>query len=166
MKENLHWTQRAFDRRLSIQQNGQEVGSMYSPLFARDVEAQLHQLHVLFDVQGFLFNSVDILDLANHRRSLGKITLRYGRKAELQLPTGERYVWKRSNFLMRRWTLSRLDQPGSSEVIHYEQLRAFFTQEGSITPSDTTSPQAALLILTGLFVGQYFRKRRRRAAAA
>ena len=56
------------------------------------------------------------------------------------------------------------EQP-TNELIHYERIWEFFSDKGTIEVFSQT-PNMELLILTGLFVRNYFLRRRRAAAAA
>ena len=166
MGKKLHWIREAFSRKISIIDQEQLIGEMWQDaLFSYDVEARLNDMHVLFDLKGFLKRSVNIHDLKNNRKIIGVIHFSFGRKAELFLPTRERYLWRRKSFFMQEWSLLRQSEETSQEVFHYAQLRSFFSDEGEIS-GIFNDKHSALLILSGLFIGNYFKRRRRRAAAA
>ena len=166
MGKTLHWVKEAFSREVNILDGDQPIGKMWQDsIFSHDVHAKLNQSFLLFDVRGFLKRSVNIHDLHNENKIAGVVHFSFGRKAELVLATGEKYLWRRRNFFMKEWDLLQTEQNGNPEIFHYEQLRSFFKETGDITGvfSDT---HADILVLTGLFIGNYFRRRRRRAAAA
>jgi len=166
MGAKLHWIKEAFSRKISILDQDHEIGVMWQDsMFSHDVHAKLRNVHVLFDVKGFLKRSVNIHDLNNSNKIIGVVNFSFGRKAELLLPNGKTYLWRRQNFFMREWSLIQVSENESSEVLHYELLHSFFVDKGEVS-GKLANEQAELLILTGLFIGNYFRRRRRRAAAA
>jgi hypothetical protein len=161
MGKKLHWVKDAFSRTIVILEEDREVGRLSRrSLLSFDIEATLHQVHLLFDVKGFILHTVDIIDLANNGRVVGTITFSFGKKAEISLATGERYLWRRQNFLMRRWTLTKIDS--SEEVLSYQRLRDFFAESGNVEGAAVSE----ILILTGLFIGRYFLRKKRVARAA
>lgn len=167
MATKLGWIKHAFERTVDITNGQQVIGSLHREVFNRDVEARLNSVHVLFDVTGFIRHSVNIHDLNNNNAIIGHIEFSFGKRAELHLPTGETYLWKRHDWLIRDWSMVATDaqeQP-TTEVVHYERIWELFTDKGTIDiPMQT--PNVELLILTGLFVRNYFLRRRRARAAA
>ncbi|MCY7357612.1 MAG: hypothetical protein LH609_09090 [Rudanella sp.] len=165
MTAKLNWTKEAFSREVVITSNGQTVGGMHRNLLERDVEASLNKTHIKFDVMGFLLHSVNIHDLGANNQIIGTITFRFGKRAELQLANGDRYTWKRHNILMRDWDMIRegATDAADREVVNYHLTRQFLSDHGDISV-DTGVPQLDVVILTGLFVRNYFQRRRRAAA--
>ena len=167
MATKLGWIKHAFDRTIDITDGQQVIGTLHREVLSRDVEARLNNVHVMFDVTGFIFNTVNIHDLANNNDIIGRIEFSFGKRAELHLATGETYLWKRHSVLMHDWSLMATDQheQPTNELIHYERIWEFFSDKGTIEVFSQT-PNMELLILTGLFVRNYFLRRRRAAAAA
>jgi hypothetical protein len=166
MGKKLHWVREAFSRTIVIRDGEKEVGKMArQSVFSNDMEAALNQSHFIFDVKGFILHTVDIIDLNQNNKIVGVITFSFGRKAELALVSGEHYLWRRRNFLMRNWTLIKEGSTSSAEIVHYERVKRFFAEEGDV---DSILPgvNSDLLILAGLFIGGYFLRRKRMAAAA
>lgn len=165
MGKKLHWVKEAFSRTIVVLDGEKEVGKLSrQEVFSYDIEAKLNQTHLLFDVKGFVLHTVDVIDLNQNNKVVGVITFSFGRKAELTLSTGEKYLWRRQNFLMRRWTMTKVSRDSSQEILSYERLRNFFSQEGDINGSPESGSE--LLILAGLFIGGYFLRKRRIAGAA
>ncbi len=167
MKKELSWTKEVFSRKITIMEAGQPVGNMQRDTFSPDVDASLHGTHLRFDVTGFLIHDVAIYDLNANGQKIGAITLHFGKRAELRLETGDIYIWKRHNMLMREWDMIREDNTGtdSQEVINYSLTRQFFAESGDIE-LDNDAPNASIVILAGLFLRNYFQRRRRMAAGA
>ncbi|MBO0933528.1 hypothetical protein [Fibrella aquatilis] len=167
MATNLHWVKQAFERDVHITENGVEVGQLHRALLERDVNASLYTTRLRFDVTGFLINTVNIHDLAAADRIVGTIKFYFGKRAELTLDTGTVYTWKRHNILMRQWNMIRegATDTDDKEVVNYSLTRLFFTQEGDIQ-ADLPSPEVDIVILAGLFIRNYFQRRRRTAAGA
>lgn len=141
------------------------VGRMHRDLLAWDVKAYLNNVRLWFDVKGFLRHTVDVHQwIGEEDKIIGQIAFTWGRTAELQLTSGEKYLWQRQNFLMHEWSLLREDDQ-KREVIHYDQTRAFLADEGEIELLQS-SPNMEVLILSGLFVRNYFLRKRRMAAAS
>jgi len=166
MTAKLNWTKEAFSREVVITSNSQTVGGLLGRFFERDVEATLFDTHIKFDVMGFLLHSVNIHDLVADNQIIGTITFHFGKRAELKLANGERYTWKRHNILMREWEMIRegATDADDREVVNYHLTRQFFSDHGDISV-EADVPQANVVILTGLFVRNYFQRRRRAAAA-
>ena len=171
MSKNLTWAKEAFDRTTVLLDRGQVVGRMQREgVFDRDVEAYLNDVHLRFDVTGFIVHSVNVHDLSNGSQIIGHITFSFGKRAELRLATGETYVWKRHNMLMRDWDMIREGNGDATyqEVVSYSLTRQFFADNGDISIEDesATANHADVVVLAGLFIRNYFQRRRRAAAAA
>ena len=169
MNRKLSWTKEAFSRDFRIMQDGQVIGEMHHNLFSNDVEAYLNEVYIRFDVEGFLFHSVILFDPKANDKVIGHIEFRFGKQAELKLSSGEAYLWKRHNVLMREWDmiLETASSLPESEVVNYERTQKFFKDAGDIViEKDEQSPMVEIVILTGLFIRNYFQRRRRLAVVA
>lgn len=169
MDRKLTWIKEAFSRDVHIMQNGEIVGGMRRDILSNDVEASLNGIHLRFDVTGFLFHSVNIHNLDAANQLIGHIEFRFGKQAELTLASGESYLWKRHNMLMREWDMIREDPDGlpEKEIVSYDLTRKFFEDAGDITISGDGQPlNIEIVIVTGLFIRNYFQRRRRIVAAA
>lgn len=166
MATTLSWVKEAFSREVHLMENGQEVGRLHRAVFERDVDASLHNVQLRYDVTGFLFHSVNVHDVKANNRIVGTITLHFGKRAELKLENGTVYVWKRHNMLMREWAMIREGTIDTEkEVVNYAMTRQFLADHGDIS-TDLTAPEADIVVLTGLFIRNYFQRRRRAAAAS
>lgn len=168
MSKSLTWTKEAFNRTTTLLDNGRIVGQMQREgIFDRDVDAHLNGVHLRFDVTGFILHSVNIHDLSNDNQIIGHITFSFGKRAELQLANGKTYLWKRHNVLMREWEIIREGNKHTDdqEVVSYSLTRQFFVDHGDISVEDESS-DASILILTGLFLRNYFQRRGRMNAGA
>ncbi|WP_266362181.1 hypothetical protein [Tellurirhabdus rosea] len=163
METKLHWMKEAFSREVVLMDGDHIVGRMHRELLHRDVDAELNNIRLHFDVQGFLLHKVAVSQKTETgERLIGHIEFNWNKSAELRLTTGECYLWKRQNVLMYEWSL--ISENDQQEVIHYDRTRAFFGDEGEIELLKS-SPNAEVLILTGLFVRNYFLRRRKIASA-
>jgi len=163
METKLHWVKEAFSREVVLMDGQRTVGRMHREMLARDVDAELNAVRLHFDVQGFLIHKVVVTQQTDAGpQAIGWIEFNWGRSAELVLNTGERYRWQRQNVLMHQWSL--ISENDHQEVIHYDRTRAFFGDEGEIELL-RSSPHPEVLILTGLFVRNYFLRKRKIAAA-
>lgn len=162
MIAKLNWTKEAFSREVLITNDGQPIGRMHRDLLERDVEATLFDTHIKFDVMGFLVHSVNVHNLADNNQIIGTITFSFGKRAELVLNNGDRYTWKRHNILMRDWNMIRegATDADDHEVVNYHLTRQFLVDHGDISV-EADVPQANVVILAGLFVRNYFQRRRR-----
>lgn len=165
MNKKLNWTKEAFSREVVLSEGGQPVGGMQRNGLSHDVDAYLYDTRLRFDVTGFLLHSVNVHDANAGNRIVGQIVFHFGKRAELTLATGEVYTWKRHNMLMREWDMIRESATDADdhETVNYLLTRAFFADNGDIRVDDD-SPNAALVVLTGLFVRNYFQRRRRMVA--
>ncbi|GAB3268572.1 hypothetical protein GCM10027347_38100 [Larkinella harenae] len=162
MEKQLHWVKEAFSRQVVIMDGEQVVGGMHRDLLVRDVDAHLNGIHIFFDVQGFLVHSVNIHDKNADNKIIGRIDFEGFNGASVYLETGEKYTWCRENFTMHQWSLL-MDKPGADvgqEIVHYDRTRKFLADEGTIELV-TDMPNAEMLILTGLFVRNYFLRKRK-----
>ncbi len=166
MNKKLNWTKEAFSREVVITEDSQPVGRMQRNGLSHDVETYLYGVRLRFDVTGFLLHSVNIHDVNASDRIVGQITFPFGKRAELTLATGAVYTWKRHNMLMREWDMIRegATDADDRETVNYSLTRAFFVDNGDIRVDDDSS-NAVLVVLTGLFVRNYFQRRRRMVAA-
>ncbi|MGA0557142.1 hypothetical protein ACO2Q8_10850 [Larkinella sp. VNQ87] len=166
MEKQLHWVQEAFSRRVVIMDGDRVVGGMHRDLLTRDVDAHLNGVHIFFDVRGFLVHSVNIHDKKADNTIIGRVDFEGFGGATVQLETGEKYIWRRENFMMHEWSLVSGNSPSDAEreIVHYDRTRMFLADEGTIELV-TERPNAEMLILTGLFVRNYFLRRRKIAAS-
>ena len=70
---------------------------------------------------------------------------------------------------MREWDMIQ-ESPGGlpeKEIVNYDVTRKFFEDAGDIgVDNEEKSPTIEVVILTGLFIRNYFQRRRRLAAIA
>ncbi|WP_234736192.1 hypothetical protein [Tellurirhabdus bombi] len=162
METKLHWVKEAFSREVVLMEGERVVGKMFREVLARDVHAYLNNVQLHFDVEGFLLHKVTLYQHINgEKHAIGHIEFDWDKTAELQLATGEKYLWQRQNFLMHEWSI--ISENDQQEIIHYDRNRAYLSDEGDIELL-TSSPNAEVLILSGLFVRNYFLRRRKIAA--
>jgi len=173
MSRNLTWTKEAFNRTTTLLDQGRVVGRMQrESVFDQDVDAYLNGTHLRFDVTGFIAHLVNVYDLSAENQLIGHITFSFGKRAELQLTSGETYLWKRHNLLMRNWDMIRegSEQTDDQEVVSYALTRQFFADHGDISVdaeiATATPANADVVLLAGLFIRNYFQRRRRAVAAA
>ncbi|WP_460673622.1 hypothetical protein [Larkinella ripae] len=165
MEKQLHWVKEAFSRSVVIMDGPNVVGGMHRDLLVRDVDAHLNGIHIFFDVRGFLVQSVNIHDKNAGDRIIGRIDFAGFNDASVQLENGEKYTWRRENFMMHEWSLvaDNPDSKAAQEIVHYDRTRMFLADEGTIELV-TDRPNAEMLILTGLFVRNFFLRKRKIAA--
>ncbi|MEZ0539472.1 hypothetical protein [Fibrella arboris] len=163
----LNWVKEAFSRDVHLLENGVEVGQLHRAVLERDVDASLHDVRLRFDVTGFLIHAVNVHDLKADNRIIGTITFHFGKRAELRLGTGAVYTWKRHNILMRQWDMIRegATDAEDKEVVNYTRTRQFMADHGDIE-TELASPESDIIVLTGLFIRNYFLRRRRAVAVA
>ncbi|GAB3709251.1 hypothetical protein GCM10027592_45250 [Spirosoma flavus] len=169
MSQKLNWVKEAFSREINIVQGGQVVGTMHRNILSRDVDAYLNNVRIQFDVTGFLLHSVNIHNQNANNQIIGHIEFSFGKRAELKLTDGRSYIWKRHNVLMREWDMIRENPDGSpdKELVNYDLTHRFFEEHGDITVNENDeSTPVEVIILTGLFIRNYFQRRRRMAAVA
>lgn len=168
MNRKLSWTKQAFSRDVIIMQADQVAGGMHRDLLSNDVEAYLHKTRLRFDVTGFLVHSVNLHDMNADNQLIGQIELRFGKQVELTLTGGDSYRWKRHNVLMREWDMIRETPDGlpEKEIVSYDLTRKFFEDHGDIEVDESgIVPNVDVVILTGLFIRNYFQRRRRLVTA-
>ncbi|GAB3932778.1 hypothetical protein [Larkinella terrae] len=165
MEKQLHWVKEAFSRSIVIMDGEKVVGGMHRDLLVRDVDAHLNGVHIFFDVAGFLVHSVNIHDKDAGDKIIGRIEFEGFNGAVVRLETGEKYTWQRENFMMHEWSIvaGNAESKTGHEIIHYDRTRLFLADEGTIELVSAL-PNAEMLILTGLFVRNYFLRRRKIAA--
>ncbi|AXE17927.1 hypothetical protein DR864_09365 [Runella rosea] len=163
LPSKLQWVNGAFSRVTQLIDGKKVVGELKRELFSSDVIARLNDTTLRFDVRGFLKKQVDVYD--HNNTIIAVIELHMGRTATLHL-NGETYIFKKNGFLSREWSLIH-DLPDTEqdpEVIHYTAVRTFFKKEGELALLEP-SPESDVLILTGLFLRNYFVRRQAKKAA-
>jgi hypothetical protein len=163
LPSRLQWVNAAFSRVTQLIDGEKVVGELKRELFSADVTARLNDTALRFDVRGFLKKQVDVYD--RNDNVIATIELHMGRKATLHL-NDETYIFKKNGFLSREWSLIH-DLPDTEqdpEIIHYTTVRTFFKNEGELRLLEP-SPQSDVLILSGLFLRNYFLRRQAKKAA-
>lgn len=141
LPRKLHWVKKAFSSTFYLKDGDDTVGSLRSAAFSSDVEARLNGAHLRFDVRGILNQRVEVQDLARQNAVLGTVAFGWNHhSATLTLASGERYSWKRQDWLTRQWSLSRPGTDTDPEVVHYTKLREFFSTEGTLELLEIVAP--------------------------
>ena len=166
MEKSLNWVKKAFNRTIEFKNASDiTVGTITFKLFNREIKAVLNNKNYTFDIEGIFTKEVTVLDELN--QEVARLQLGFNGKAEAQLNNGEKYIWKRADFFMRKWELIH-DLPFTDNdpvIINYDRERNFFNEQGQISLLESNE-NTELLTLIGFFIGFYFLRRRRRAAAA
>jgi hypothetical protein len=166
LPQHLNWVKKAFNRTIQFtDDNNQMVGDIRFAPFSQHVSANLNNIKLNFDIQGFINKDVTITNDANE--VLGHIKLGFRSKAEIALTNGEVYIWKREDFFQQEWTIIH-DLPNTDNdpvSVSYNRTRDFLTEKGGINLEEQGNTHEELLVLTGFFLGFYFLRRRRKVAA-
>jgi hypothetical protein len=166
LPDTLNWVKKAFERTIQFTNGANEIiGFIQFEPFNSRVTANLNDLTVHYDIQGFINKEVRISN--GQDEELGQIKLGFTSKAEIVLTNGEIYVWKREDFFQKEWTLIH-DLPNTDNdpvSVSYNRTREFFAEKGSIKLEESSANEP-LLVLTGFFIGYYFLRRKRKMAAA
>lgn len=161
----MKWTKKAFNRTIILTDDtDKEIGYITFELFNSKVNTQLNGKKYVFDISGFIEKNVAIYDESNAQ--IGNIALGFRAKAVATLSTGEVYVWKKSDWFMREWALIH-DLPDTDNdpvILKFDRTRHFLDESGSIKILERIDNQE-IAILIGFFVGIYFLRRKRKAAA-
>ena len=165
LPQHLNWIKKTFSRTIQFTNDSNDViGDIRFEPFSSIISAQLNNIKLKFNIQGFVNKEVTILNDADEE--LGRINFSLRSKAKIVLTNGEIYLWKREDFFQKEWVMIH-DLPDTDNdpvSVSYNRTRSFLTEKGAITIEEKSNTQEELLVLVGFFLGFYFLRRRRRAA--
>lgn len=152
MELHFTWKTKLFSRKFEIYDSGTLAGSLEKERWSRKVSGEIHGFSIMFVTKGFFRQTTGIINRQDETET-GRITFNYWKhKASIQLNYKD-YDFGFDNFFMTRWRISN----ENGVIIKYHSS----PMEGTIESFSDNS----VLILTGLFIRNYF-KRRQAAAAA
>jgi hypothetical protein len=145
MNNNLKWKKSLFSNTCDIYSNGQLVGNLKDKTFSNSAEGELNGVKYRFKTLGIFRQNTEIIDGENNK-VIGEITYsNWMRKATLKIQD-KKVVWKYDNSWNTRWSVT----DSSGIIIKYRSS----TTSGEID----TNTDDSLLLLSGLFVSNYFRQ--------
>lgn len=149
----LSWKKKFFSNTYQLYNNGIQSGFLKSSAWKQNSKGVLNDKEYDFITKGFFKAETTIFDSKTSEK-VGLIT--YGNwksKAILKKTSGEEYQFKYNNFWQTKWSLSN-----SYIFINYQGS----TSKGEL--SATTDEE--LLLITGLFISNYYSQKRAGAVAA
>jgi hypothetical protein len=145
MNNTFRWKRGAFSSTYEIFENEKLIGKLKDSSFSKTSEGLINQKGYQFKTRGFTNQETQIIDAENNQ-VLGTISYNsWKSRAKIRLDD-RRLQWKYDNFWQTRWSLFSED---GVQVTY-----AGGNSKGTIscnTPDD-------LLILTGLFVTNFYRQ--------
>ena len=143
MKVNFKWKKELFSGTYSIYSNNQLIGTLTDKAFSRTVLGELNGKKYLFNTDGFFKQNTKIIDIKKSK-TIGNITYNSWMTGATISVTDKSINWKYDNLWNTRWSL--YDKEGT-------EIKYSGTSTGGQIESNTDD---ALLLLTGLFVTNYY----------
>lgn len=143
MQNNLIWKKRLFSKCYNIYSNTQLVGKLEEQSFSQTAIGELNGVKYKFKTKGFFSQNTEIID-QNNRKVIGQINYsNWKTKANIS-GFGKSIKWKYDNVWNTKWSIfdsegNKINYVGSSRRGHIE-----------------TNTEDALLVLSGLFVTNYY----------
>lgn len=144
MQTNLKWEKNILSNLDDkIYSNNQLIGLLRNSVFSQKTHGELNGKRYIFQTKGFLNQHTDIIDSLENR-VVGEITYNsWMTKASISI-NDKQFNWRYSNLWNSKWSISN-----SEEVsINYSGR--------SISGQIDSNTSNALLLLTGLFIFNYY----------
>ncbi|HKL09286.1 MAG TPA: hypothetical protein VJ896_10970 [Bacteroidales bacterium] len=145
MYNSYHWKKRIFSDTYRVYSLNQQTGELRNRTFSASADGEINGKRYTFRTKGFFKQQTEIIDHSDHS-VVGKITFNsWMTKAYITI-NGREYTWKYQNVWNTRWSIS------GNGVGH-------ITYKGTSTGGQIeTSTDDDLLLLTGLYVTNYYRQ--------
>jgi len=141
----LNWTKGLFKCSYKILSGDVQIGELKESEFSQSAFGELHGKKFRFKTKGFLTQKTDIIDLENNEL-IGKITYNcWYPKAKIEYGSNLLY-WKFSNLWETKW-----------RIFNDEGVRFDF-HGWSMKGEVEMDIEDDLMVLTGLFIGNYYWK--------
>jgi hypothetical protein len=143
MQTNLTWKKGVFSNLYKIYSNGEQIGNLKDKSFFQSGIGVLDNKEYLFQTKGFFKQMTQIIDTAENK-TVGEITYNnWMTKATITI-NGKTINWKYDNLWNTKWS-----------IFNSEGIKIQYS--GSSTGGQIeTNLDDALLLLTGLFVTNYY----------
>lgn len=152
MEVRYHWKTKFFSKKFEIYQNEILRGELFKEGLSRKVTGELNTKRFQFETKGIFKYEITITDLQKHIDA-GKILITWKKGGTCINYNGKEYKWKFENFICSRWSLS-----DDRRVLVKYHSNGFSGLIESYTGDE-------LLILSGFFIRNFIRQRRKRSAA-
>ena len=145
MKNDLNWKKGAFSTTYQIFSGEEFVGELQDHIFKQTSDGTIHQKRYRFKTTGWFRQETRIID-RDSEREIGTITYNsWKSKATIQF-TDRTIYWKYDNGLQTIWSL-------------YDEKGTRMKFAGRFSKGTIECKEAdALLVLTGMFVTNYFQQ--------
>jgi hypothetical protein len=153
METHYTWKTKFFSNKYEIYQYENQVGEINNKAFSRSASGELNGRKLLFDIKGFFRQETRIIDQKDDSVIAEVVISAWKSKSTVRYDSKE-YVWQYENFWNTKWSISN----ENGALVKYHS----FAFGGEITAYATDE----VLILGGLFIKNYFRKRAAAAAAS
>lgn len=141
----ITWTKTFFSETFIIFKENKQIGFLKNDLLSTVAFSSLQQNNYEFRTTGFLNQITQIYD-SQSKMLIGNIRYDWSGAARIELLNGEIYFFKRKGFSVNKWVITNK----AGTVLHYYKN----VGGGEIKYKDENE----LLLLTGLFVGDYYQK--------
>jgi len=153
METRFTWKTKFFSNTMHIYQYEGQVGEIVNKAFSRAATGELNGRKLLFEIKGFFRHETRILDASDESVVADVIISAWKSKAKITYNSRE-YLWQHENFWNSKWSIS--NENGAVVKYHSRGMG------GDVTSYINDE----VLILTGLFIKNYFRQRAAATAAS
>jgi hypothetical protein len=141
----IHWKKKFFSTCTNIYSGERIIGKLSENSWKQTADGECYNKRYRFKTSGIFKQKTTVYEL-NGNREIGKITYNsMMSKAEIHYPD-QIYHWKYDNLWQTRWSLT--DDSGNKMEFHGRTHTGFIRLEN----------EDALLILTGLFITNYYQQ--------
>jgi hypothetical protein len=158
LPRRIYWDSTFYSRDIILKNvMGEVVGNMRFRLFSFDMDVEFKGKAYLFEEKGFFKKNIDIYE--DGIKFIASVSLvRNYKEAKLKFIDGKEFLWKKLDFLGRKWEMIR-DYPDSiyDPVVLTFTKTSFWEMDGRINNEEIMGEEEILVALSGLYIGLYYR---------
>lgn len=153
METIITWKNKFFSNKIQLYHREDLIGEIVNKAFSRSADGELNGRKLRFDIKGFFRQETRILDARDESVIAEVVIGTWKSKATIRYNNKE-YLWQYENFWNSKWSITSANGPAVKYHSHgtWGEVTSYTNDE--------------ILILTGLFIKNYFRQRAATAAAA
>ncbi len=153
METHYTWKTKLFSRKFDIYEYDRLIGWLDKERWSRRSVGEIKGFQLAFVTKGFFKQSTQIFN-TQEDTEIGQVTFAHWKLRAAILLNGREYSFKFDNFFMTRWSISN----ENGVLINYHSR--------SFTGTIDSYSDNSILILAGLYIRNYFKRRQASSAAA
>lgn len=143
METKLKWKKNFFSNLYGIYSNGQQIGQLKDKPFSQTANGEFNGKEYIFKTRGFLKQHTEIID-SSENKVIGQITYNNWMTKAIISIDNKTINWKYDNLWNSKWS-----------IFNSEGINIKYSGSSSSGQIDSNIDDA-LLLLTGLFVTNYY----------